>query len=161
MILRSPCELSQAAPVRSRRDQRRHRKPAPVGVVLAGGDGRRMGGSKAIVNLGGRPLISYPVDAVWRGVGNVAVVAKFASELPPLPGLTVWIEPDEPRHPLVGVVHALELSAGRPVVVCAADLPFVTPDLVRDLAQADPGGAPAVVAGAKGGLQPLLACYRP
>ena len=132
-----------------------------MGVVLAGGDGRRMGGSKAIVNLGGRPLISYPLDAVRRGVGNAAVVAKFASELPDLPSLTVWIEPDEPKHPLVGIVHALELSAGRPVLVCAADLPFVTSDLVRDLARAAPGAAPAVVAGGKRGIQPLLGCYQP
>lgn len=147
--------------MRPRREQRRRRKPAPVGVVLAGGAGRRIGGSKAIVNLGGRPLISYPLQAVWRGLGNAAVVAKLASELPDLPGLTVWIEPDEPRHPLVGIVHALELADGSPVLVCAGDLPFVTPELVRELAQADPRGAPAVVAGGKQGIQPLLGCYQP
>jgi molybdopterin-guanine dinucleotide biosynthesis protein A len=120
-----------------------------------------MGGSKALVKLGGRPLLSYPLEAVWRGLGNVAVVAKVDSELPELPGLTVWIEPDSPRHPLVGIVHALELADGRPVLVCAGDLPFVTPAVVRSIAEADPAGAPAVVAGGKRGIQPLLACYQP
>jgi molybdopterin-guanine dinucleotide biosynthesis protein A len=48
------------------------------------------------------------------------------------------------------------------VLVCAADLPFVTTALLRELAQADPGGAPAVlVAGPGGALEPLLGCYQP
>lgn len=120
-----------------------------------------MGGPKALVKLGGRPLITYPLEAVWRALGNVAVVAKIGSELPELPGLTVWIEPDLPRHPLVGIVHALELADGRPVLVCAADLPFVTAALVSAIASADAGGAPAVVATGRRGIQPLLARYEP
>ena len=132
-----------------------------MGVVLAGGAGRRMGGAKAAVKLAGRPLISYPLDAVWRALGNVAVVAKIGSELPELPGLTVWIEPDSPQHPLVGVVHALELAGGRPVFVCAGDLPLVSAALVRQIAGCDPRGAPAVLASGNGRVQPLLGCYQP
>jgi molybdopterin-guanine dinucleotide biosynthesis protein A len=98
---------------------------------------------------------------VWRALGNVAVVAKIDSELPSMPGVTVWVEPEEPRHPLTGILHALAVAEGRPVVVCAADLPFVTPDLIGRLARADPGDAPAVVAGSGGQLQPLLGCYQP
>jgi molybdopterin-guanine dinucleotide biosynthesis protein A len=45
--------------------------------------------------------------------------------------------------------------------VCAADLPFVTPELIRRLARADPGRAPAVVACADGAMNPLLGCYQP
>lgn len=133
----------------------------PLGVVLAGGLGRRIGGSKAIVELNHRPLISYPVEAVWRALGNVAIVAKLDTELPSIPGAAVWIEPQEPRHPLTGIVHALGLAEGRPVMVCAADMPLVSAELVRLIAQADPAGAPAVVASAHGHLEPLLACYQP
>jgi molybdenum cofactor guanylyltransferase len=131
-----------------------------VGVVLAGGSGVRMGGSKATVALHGRPLISYPLEAVWRGVGNAVVVAKADTELPSLPGITVWIEPTAPHHPLVGLLHALEMAEGRPVLVCAADLPFVTPRLVRRLAKGA-RGASAVLAAAGGQLQPLLGWYHP
>jgi molybdopterin-guanine dinucleotide biosynthesis protein A len=132
-----------------------------VGVVLAGGQGRRIGGGKAIVALDRRPLISYPLEAVWRGLGNVTILAKTDTELPNVPGVTVWIEPSEPRHPLTGILHALSLAAGRPVLVCAGDMPFVTPELIAAIAQADPGDAPAVVASSQGRLQPLLACFRP
>ena len=133
----------------------------PVGVVLAGGLGRRIGGAKALVELNRRALISYPLEAVWRALGNVAIVAKIDTKLPRLPGVTVWVEPQEPRHPLTGIVHALGMAEGRAVLVCASDMPLVSPQLIGAVAHADPGGSPAVVAAASGALQPLLACYQP
>jgi molybdopterin-guanine dinucleotide biosynthesis protein A len=133
----------------------------PIGVVLAGGVGRRLGGSKATVKLAGRPLISYPLDALRRALSTVAVVAKPDSELPALPGVTVWIEPQEPQHPLAGIVHALRCADGRPVVVCATDLPLVSEALIRSLAQADAGASPAVLAWAERRIQPTLGRYGP
>jgi molybdopterin-guanine dinucleotide biosynthesis protein A len=91
----------------------------------------------------------------------VAILAKAGTVLPPVSGVAVWIEPESPRHPLVGVTQALALAGRRPVLVCAGDLPFVTPELIRRLVQADPGSAPAVVACARGVVQPLLGCYQP
>lgn len=135
--------------------------PQPIGVVLAGGLGRRLGGPKATVALRGRPLISYPLQALRQAVGNAVIVAKMDSELPPLPGIEVWIEPDLPRHPLTGLVHALSLAGGAPIVVCACDLPLVSPALIQEVASADPGGAPAVIASSEGRPQPLLGCYQP
>ena len=38
----------------------------------------------------------------------------------------VWIEPDRPADPLLGVIEALELAGGRAVLVCPVDYPFVT-----------------------------------
>lgn len=133
----------------------------PIGVVLAGGAGRRMGGGKSVVELAGTPLLAYPVAALRIALGETIVVAKGDTALPPLPGVLVWTEPDEPRHPLTGLVHALEQAGGRPVLVCAGDLPFVPVELVRELARTDPHGAPAVVPRAGGRLQPLLALYLP
>ena len=132
----------------------------PVGAVLAGGGGRRIGGDKAIVELNGRPLISYPLEAVRQTLGQVAILAKADTKLPYVSGVTVWIEPDARRHPLVGITQALALADGRPVLVCGADLPFVTAKLVQRLAKANPGRAPAVVASAHGVIQPLLGCYQ-
>lgn len=133
----------------------------PIGVVLAGGLGRRIGGSKATVELCGRPLIWYPLKALQRALQDVAVIAKPDTELPGLPGVTVWIEPQTPRHPLVGIVQALALAANRPVLICAGDLPFLTAKLIGQLARCDPGGATAVIAAWGGEIQPLLGCYQP
>jgi molybdopterin-guanine dinucleotide biosynthesis protein A len=119
-----------------------------------------MGGSKATVALHGRPLISYPLEAMWRALGAVAIIAKPDTELPDMPGVTVWIEPEQPHHPVIGLVHALEMAGKRPVVLCAADLPFVTPRLVRRLAQGA-RDAQAVITVAGDVEQPLLGWYHP
>jgi molybdopterin-guanine dinucleotide biosynthesis protein A len=136
------------------------RRP-PVGVVLAGGKGRRIGGSKALVELCGRPLIAYPLRALGGCLNDVAVLAKAGTALPALPGATVWIEPDEPSHPLAGIAHALALAGGRAVIACAADMPFVTPALIQRLMQTPPNGAPAVIALCEGRLQPFPGLYLP
>jgi molybdenum cofactor guanylyltransferase len=131
-----------------------------IGAVLAGGAGRRLGrGSKPGALLGGRPLIEYPLAALAGVCERLAVVCKRATHVPELPGTERWDEPDEPRHPLTGIVHALE-TAGAPVLVCAADMPFVTADACRTLMQGA-GGSPAVVATAAGVLQPTFGLYAP
>jgi molybdopterin-guanine dinucleotide biosynthesis protein A len=115
-----------------------------------------MGGAKAMAPFRGRPLISWPVEALREVLDEVVVVAKRDTALPP--GLTVWVEPDEPRHPATGLIEAL--GRGGAILVCAADMPFVPSDLLRALL-ADRSDAPAVVPRGGGRLQPLLALYRP
>jgi molybdopterin-guanine dinucleotide biosynthesis protein A len=133
----------------------------PIGVVLAGGTGRRIGGGKASVLLRGTPLVAYPIAALQLVLAEIVVVAKADTELPPLSGIPIWTEPAQPRHPLTGIVHALVQGGGRSVVVCAGDLPFTEPSLVWRLATEDTGGAAALVPRAGGRLQPLLARYEP
>jgi molybdopterin-guanine dinucleotide biosynthesis protein A len=82
--------------------------------------------------------------------------------LPELEGVSsVWVEPDEAFHPLAGIVHALHMGRGRPVFVCAADLPLLTVEVVRAVLAVDPGNAPAVLPVAGGRPQPLAALYTP
>lgn len=140
----------------------RRRASTVVGAVLAGGLGRRIGGDKAIVELEGRPLVEYPLHTLLAVLDEVAVVAKPDTLLPTLdPRVAVWLEDDEPRHPLAGVVQALRCAEDRAVVVLAGDMPFVPPALVRTLSSADALGAPVVAARSEHGLQPLCARYEP
>lgn len=129
----------------------------PIGVVLAGGEGHRLGGAKAKVELCGRPLISYPLAALAAVLDEVVVLAKDAGTLPSLPETAVWIERDPRQHPLVGLIEALALAGGRSVLACAVDLPLLTPELVGRLLGAPP--ATAVVASHREQLQPLLGRY--
>jgi molybdopterin-guanine dinucleotide biosynthesis protein A len=133
----------------------------PIGVILAGGAGRRVGGAKATVNLCGRPLIAYPLAAVEQVLDEVVVLAKDTTTLPSLPRTAVWIEREPRQHPLVGLTEALALAGGRPVLVCAVDLPLITPDLVRRLASTSPEAGSAALASHEGEAQPLLGCYYP
>jgi molybdenum cofactor guanylyltransferase len=128
-----------------------------VGAVLAGGASRRMGAPKATLELGGRPLLEYPLAAVQGAGLDPVVVAKRNSPLPPL-AVSLWDEPDEPAHPLTGIVAALQGARGRPVLAVACDLPFVTAELLAELAARS---GPVVVPDAGGRLHPLLARWEP
>jgi molybdenum cofactor guanylyltransferase len=135
-------------------------EPRAIVAVLAGGRGERLGGDKAMALLGGRPLIERPLEAA-RGAGLEAiVVAKRSTPLPPLRE-QVHYEPESPRHPLCGVIAALELAAERSpapaVLLLACDMPFLTSPLLDWLAGL--GGVEMVEV--RGRPQPLLARCSP
>jgi molybdopterin-guanine dinucleotide biosynthesis protein A len=130
--------------------------PQAIVAVLAGGRGARIGGSKASVALGGRPLIAHVLAAAREAAIEAVVVAKPGAELPIL-GEHVIEEPDEPRHPLCGILAALDYASERApdcaVVALACDMPFVPSALLRRLAALDG----PVVLELDGAMQPLPA----
>jgi molybdopterin-guanine dinucleotide biosynthesis protein A len=135
-----------------------------IGLVLAGGRARRMGGEpKAALALGGRPLLARPLEAMAPVCDRLAVVCKPHTLLPTLPdGVERWDEPAERVHPLAGLAFGLQ-RAGEEALVCAADMPFVDGALfeaIKEVAGGRPGAA-AVLAEAGGRLEPLLGVYRP
>jgi molybdopterin-guanine dinucleotide biosynthesis protein A len=95
-----------------------------------------MGVPKATVELGGRPLILWALAAAADAGLEAVVVAKPGSALPPLE-VSVWAEPEQPSHPLAGLVAALERAAPRAIVALACDMPFVPPELIARLAALD------------------------
>jgi molybdopterin-guanine dinucleotide biosynthesis protein A len=130
-------------------------RPA-VGVVLAGGRGRRIGEAKPQTELAGRPLISYPLASLSAAGLDTFVVAKPQSPLPEL-NCPVLSEPALPIHPLLGIITALRSSDERPILVVACDMPFLTGPLLAWLAGLDGLVVPEV----EDRLQPLLARYEP
>jgi molybdopterin-guanine dinucleotide biosynthesis protein A len=118
-----------------------------------------MGGGKPGRPLAGRPLIAWPAAALAEACGRVVVVAKAETELPELAGVERWDEPDGDHHPARGIAYALE-RAGEAVLVCAADMPFVTADALGPLADALGDGV-AAVGVADGVMQPVFAAYAP
>jgi molybdopterin-guanine dinucleotide biosynthesis protein A len=133
-----------------------HVSESVIGVVLAGGASSRMGVSKATLELGGISLAERALRPLRAAGLEVAVVAKAGDSLPALDA-PVWIEARPERHPLAGILEALQRGAGRSVLVCACDMPFVTPELVAHIA----GRAGTAVPEVGGRLHPLLARYEP
>lgn len=127
----------------------------PLGVVLAGGRGSRLGGAKQAIRLGGRPLLHYPLEALRAAGLECAVVAKPGAELP---GVTAPVirEPRLPWHPLCGIVAALRAAPGRDLVAVPCDMPFLAPPLIELLADASER---LVVLTREGRVQPLPGRY--
>ncbi|MFL5891505.1 MAG: molybdenum cofactor guanylyltransferase [Solirubrobacterales bacterium] len=132
------------------------RDGASTGAVLAGGRSSRMGTPKGALELAGRPLITYPIEALVAAGLAPIVVAKEDSGLPQL-DCPIVREPDQRLHPAAGVLAALEATGG-PVVVVACDMPFVPAQLLAVLARLSVPAALPVLADRP---QPLLAHYEP
>lgn len=124
----------------------------PLGVILAGGEGRRMGGAdKALMPLAGRPLLEHVVDRLEPQVARLAISAngdpaRFA-------GWDMRILPDEDddrRGPLAGILAGLDWAAEQgadTIVTVACDTPFFPADLVPHLLLvAEPMEAPMAIA---------------
>lgn len=112
------------------------------GVILAGGQARRMGGvDKGLVSLDGQPLVQHVLDRLAPQVDDVAISAngdpfRFAN-------LGCQILSDiESFGPLSGVLSGLRwaVSCGADALVSApVDAPFLPGDLVPRLLLAGDG----------------------
>lgn len=126
-------------------------------AVLAGGQSRRMGRDKALLPLGGQPLIERVLAAArplaYPGliVGDPAAYGHF--------GWPVLPDCRPGRGPLGGLYTALGTTAA-PVLLLACDLPFLTSAFLRYLV-GQRGPHQAVVPHTAAGLQPLCALYEP
>ncbi len=114
------------------------------GVILAGGQGRRMGGAdKATVRLAGRSLAARAVDRLEPQVERLAISANGDPARLAALGLPVLAD-DQPQGPLSGVLAALDWAAplgATSLVTVAVDTPFFPGDLVPRLIMAsDPSG---------------------
>jgi molybdopterin-guanine dinucleotide biosynthesis protein A len=130
-------------------------RPAVMGAVMAGGDGTRMGQPKAAVELGGRPMIEYPLAALKAAGIESVVVAKRNTPLPEL-DVPVWYERDEPFHPAVGIATALQRTPSEGILVVGCDMPFVSPELLAHMASLPDAIAVPFLAGQ---FHPLMARY--
>ena len=116
---------------------------AVTGVVLAGGQSRRMGGGdKGLLELAGKPMLGHVIDRLSPQVGRVAINANGEpSRFAPF-GLPVVADTVSGFvGPLAGVLAGMRWSAGnasaaRWIVTVAGDAPMLPLDLVSRLAGA-------------------------
>lgn len=106
-----------------------------VAVVLAGGQGRRMGGAdKGLMDYQGRPLIEWVLAALTPQVDELVISANRNLEPYAAYGHRVLPDtlPDFPG-PLAGVLAALQAMAADWLLVVPCDTPHLPTDLVLRL----------------------------
>lgn len=104
-------------------------------VVLAGGQGRRMGGAdKGLVEYRGRPLVEWVLAALAPQVDELVVSANRNLEVYAAFGYRVLPDtlPDYPG-PLAGVLAALEGVRADWLLVAPCDTPHLPSDLAARL----------------------------
>jgi molybdenum cofactor guanylyltransferase len=134
--------------------------PRPVGLVLAGGRARRMGGGlKALLPFRGAPMLAHALDALRPHCSRLVISANQLEPFAPF-GLPVVPDATPGCGPLGGILAGMVAAEGAPLLVLACDLPLIR---AADLAPLVAAGRPdrAVVYGHARGREPLAAWYGP
>ncbi|HEY7552681.1 MAG TPA: molybdenum cofactor guanylyltransferase MobA [Hyphomicrobiaceae bacterium] len=138
-----------------------------TGVILAGGQSRRMGGGdKGLLDLAGRPMLAHVIARLAPQVGRVAInangdPARFAAFGLPvvadtMPGFA---------GPLAGVLAGMRWSlanapAARWIATAAGDAPLLPTDLVARCLEALDGRPGAIaLAQSAGGVHPVIGLW--
>ncbi len=107
--------------------------PDLTGIVLAGGQSRRMGANKAFVEVDGVPMIQRVLSALATCCADVLIVTKDPGAYTPL-GVRIVIDEARVQTPLAGVTSGLRAAPTTWAFVAACDLPFLSSEAVRLLA---------------------------
>jgi molybdopterin-guanine dinucleotide biosynthesis protein A len=109
------------------------RMPQRVGLVLAGGAGRRMGRTKGDLALQGKTLAERAGSTLWPVCGSVLVSVGVGMSNPARGYPSLVDPPPAGRGPLVGIDGAFEATGDADLLVLACDYPYVTTELLREL----------------------------
>jgi molybdenum cofactor guanylyltransferase len=138
-----------------------------IGIVLAGGKSSRMGGGdKALLPLGGRPLLAHVIGRLLPQVAEIVLNAN--DDLGRFAALGLPLIADRlhgQMGPLAGIHAGLAWAkANRPdsrfIITVAADTPFFPADLVSRLCAAtDKANPTLVVARSDSGVHPVFGLW--
>jgi len=129
------------------------------GVVLTGGQSRRMGRDKALIDVAGEPLcIRTARVLVEAGASDVVAIGGDGGTIEAL-GLGWHADQYPGAGPLGGIITALRVMAGDIVVVVATDLVALTPPIIEAIVAGLTPEADVALADS-GRLEPLCGAWR-
>ncbi|MEE9215979.1 MAG: molybdenum cofactor guanylyltransferase [Anaerolineales bacterium] len=126
-------------------------------AIQAGGKSSRMGRDKALLPLGGMPLIEHVLQRV-AGLGDEILITTNRPEDYAFLGKRMVEDHRPGAGALDGLLTALEAAYGERVLLLACDMPFVSRPLLEHLLAIDTD-AEVVIPRREGKLQPLHAIY--
>ena len=126
-------------------------------AVQAGGRSSRMGRDKALIPLGGIPLIEHVLRRAAGLAEEVLITTNRPADLAYL-GVRLVLDREPGAGALPGLLTALEAAQGETVLLLACDLPFVCRPLLEHLLSRA-HEALVVVPQWNGNLEPLHAVY--
>jgi molybdenum cofactor guanylyltransferase len=156
----SPCDASEAVLGFSMRDAAFNQIAV---LVLAGGDGQRMGGGKPLRLLAGQPLIAHALVHAQRFGALAAFGVRAVGQLGGAFEAECVIDAPGFEGPLASVAAGLAWAAGRGKVwllTLPCDAPFLPCDLAKRLVAAAMGeGAAVALPKSAGRLHPACGLW--
>ncbi len=138
-----------------------------AGILLAGGQSSRMGRDKAMLDIGGKPVIQRVADTLRQCTPNVCLAAAKEDDYRFL-NLPVAADEYPGYGPLAGIYAGMQHIEAEWYLVAACDMPFTSVDLMRNMLElgmemhGDRDGIPlsqAIVPTYQDRLHPLYAVY--
>ena len=128
-----------------------------TGVVLAGGQSKRMGRDKALIEVDGRTLLDRAMDLLQPHVSELLVIGEPEKygHLGPFVIGDAW----PGKGPLGGLVTALRYASNDRILLLACDLPDLTPRLLEHLKIELGNSTDVVVPRHDGLIEPLVSAY--
>jgi molybdopterin-guanine dinucleotide biosynthesis protein A len=129
-------------------------------IILAGGEGSRIGGGKALKEIAGERLIDRAVRLARTWSDKVAVAVRHLNQLGPLDAELIEDSPVE--GPLGGLISGLEFAhrIRRPLlIVIPVDMPFLPLDLLQRLVDRL-GDSNCAMAASGGRSHPVCSLWR-
>jgi molybdenum cofactor guanylyltransferase len=132
------------------------------GIILCGGQSKRMGRPKAWLPFGSETMLERVVRLLGQLVRPIAVVAAPGQDVPPLPADVVIVRDEEKgRGPMQGLAAGLSTLRDRvqAAYLSSCDVPFLRPSFVRRVIDLL-GESSICVPFVNGFHHPLAAVYR-
>jgi molybdopterin-guanine dinucleotide biosynthesis protein A len=132
-----------------------------TGIVLAGGQSRRLGRDKAVELIGGQPLIRRVIQRIGQVSGEIVVVVADSARAEALPlkdGYRIALDRYAGKGSLGGIFSGLAAAQEQWGIVVACDMPFLNLELLRYMVSLRQG-ADAVVPVLEGRPEPTHALY--
>lgn len=138
-------------------------KDVTVGI-LAGGESKRFGCQKALVQYQGKPLIKHMIGIARQISPRVVIAAcneESESEMLPVVGdIPIVLDPDDSvKCALTGALTIFEHTETTYAQLLPVDSPFVMPEMMRFLNKLAKGHGAVVPSWPSGYIEPLHSVY--
>ena len=144
------------------------RKMEISALVLAGGRGERMGKEKLFLSVDSTPLVERVLRALHSFAGEILLSVALRqvpsalgtlSDIMSAYGIRLVEDRAAGRGPLEGIASGLAEAKFRWSFVCACDMPFLSPEVIRTLWNRGDHRASVILPRIGGYLEPLHAFY--
>jgi len=128
-----------------------------TGIILAGGKSSRMGTDKGLLELCGKPLITYAIQAL-AGLCETIIISSSSDAYIPF-GYKVIADEYPGIGPMGGIYSALKHSKTEKNLVLSCDLPFASTKLLSFILKNSAGYEVAVPWQGNRHYEPLCGFY--